>query len=155
MKRFVGFAATMLIMWTSGYAGNTYSDDPRFTDEKLKTIEASLQDALESGNFGIQTSAAQVVRDVKSLVPRYEFSSLVIPLMRIVKDDRAEPAKRVLAALALHELGSERGDYAIKRVGEFTDVKQLKHICMWLTYSRVWAEQHQRDSISNIASRAR
>ena len=155
MKRVVGLVATVLALWTSGHGGNTYSDDPRFTDEKLQAIEKSLQHALESGNFGIQTSAAQVVRDVKALAPRYEFSGLVIPLMRIVKDESAEPAKRILAALALHELGSARGDFAIKRVGELTDVKQLKHICVWLAYSRAVGHQQRVDSVSNIASRVK
>jgi hypothetical protein len=134
MKRFnLFFAVLFVIAWTNGYAGSTYSSDPRFTDEKLQVIEKSLRCALESENFGLQTSASQVIRDVKSLVPRYEFSSLVIPLMRIVKDEAAQPANRILAVLALHDLGSERGDFAIKRVGKFADVGQLKHLCMALT----------------------
>lgn len=156
MKRFTVLTATIIMAWASVHAaGSTYSNDSRFTDEKLQVIEKSLRGALESGNFGLQTSAAQVVRDVKALVPRYEFSSLVIPLMRIVKDESAEPARRILAALALHELGSERGDFAIKRVGELTDVKMVKHVCLWLTYERLFATLPQGDSATDFASRGK
>jgi len=111
MKRFANLLALVIITSASGFAGNTYSDDPRFTDKKLKAIEQSLQLALESGNRGVKESAAQVVRDVKALVPRYEFSRLIIPLLRIVKDERTRPASRIIAALALHELG---GDFVIE-----------------------------------------
>lgn len=155
MKRSVSVAVLGLLLWTGALAGNAYSDDPRFTDEKLQATEKSLVQALESGNFGVQTSAAQVVRDLKGLVPRYEFSSLVIPLMRIVKDEDAKPASRILAALALHELGSARGDFAIKRTAEFTDAKQVKYVCLWLSFERTIARRQERDSIANIASRTR
>jgi hypothetical protein len=111
MKRFASLWALVIIISACGFAGNTYSNDPRFTDEKLKAIEQSLQFALENGNRGVKESAAQVVRDVKALVPRYEFSKLIIPLLRIVKDENTQPASRIVAALALHDLG---GDFAIE-----------------------------------------
>lgn len=155
MKRLVGVATLAVLVWAGGHAANTYSNDPRFTDEKLQAIEKSLEHGLESGNFGVQTSASQVVRELKGLVPQYEFSRLIIPLMRIAKDEDARPANRILAILALHELGSERGDFAIKRVGEFTDVKQVKHICLWLSYAREFSRQHQIDSLASIASRTK
>jgi hypothetical protein len=155
MKRFAVLTTTIMMGWATLHAaGSTYSDDRRFTDEKLQAIEKNLQRALESDNFGLQTSAEQVIRDVKALVPQYEFSSLVIPLMRILKDESAASPNRILAALALHELGSERGDYAIRRVGELSDIRQLKHVCAWLTYSRAVART-QVDSDINIASRSR
>ena len=155
MKRFIGIAVLAGLVWAGARAGNTYSNDPRFTDEKLQSIEKSLQQALESGNFGVMTSAEQVVRDVKALVPRYDFSKLVIPLMSIVKNEDAQPASRILAALALHELESARGDFAIKRTGEFTDVKQVRHVCQWLTYTRMIASRQESDSLANLASRAK
>ncbi len=155
MKRVLSLVVTIILVWANGHAGNTYSNDPRFTDEKMQAIEKSLEQALESQNLGLQASAAQVVRDVKALVPGYDFGELVIPLMGIVKDESARPGNRILAALALHELRSERGDFAIKRVGEFTDVKQLKHVCVWLTYERTLAQQGQKDSVSSVASRTK
>jgi hypothetical protein len=156
MKRFTILIATIILAWTSVHAaGDTYSNDPRFTDEKLQAIEQSLQQALENGGSGLQASAAQVVRDVKALVPRYEFSCLVIPLMRIVKDESAQPASRILAALALHELESERGDFAIKRVGEFTAARQVKRVCVSLTHERMGANVRQKDSPAILASRVR
>ena len=146
MKRFTILIATGVLAWTSAHAtGGTSTNDPRFTDGKLQAIEKNLQMALESESFGLQTSAAQVVRDVKALVPRYEFSHLVIPLMRILKDESAPSASRVLAALALHDLGSERGDFAIKRVGEFTHVGQVKLVCVSLARERLRQADRQDD----------
>jgi hypothetical protein len=104
MKRFVSLGAILIVMCSRGLAANTFSDDPRFTDEKLKTIEQSLRNGLESGNAGVQASAAQVVREVKALVPRYEFSGLIAPLVHMVKDERTQPATRIVAALALLDL---------------------------------------------------
>lgn len=105
MKKLVGLAAMVVMMGTSGVAASTYSSDPRFTDEKLKAIEMNLRLALEEGNYGVQASAARVVRQVKALVPRYEFHTLVLPLMHIANDDKTQPqASRVLASLALRDL---------------------------------------------------
>lgn len=105
MKKLVGLAAMVVMMGAIGRAANTYSSDPRFTDQKLKAIEMNLRLALEEGNYGVQASAAQVVRQVKGLVPRYEFSSLVTPLTRIAKGDYTQPeANRILATLALYDL---------------------------------------------------
>ena len=112
MKKLAGLAAMVVVMCANGMAANVYSDDPRFTDAKLQAIELNLQLALENGNYGVQASAAQVVREVKALVPRYEFYSLVIPLMRIAKDGTTQPeATRIVATLALHDLvGDSVGD---------------------------------------------
>lgn len=105
MKRFAVLGVMVAIMCGSGMAANVYSDDPRFTDQRLKAIELNLLMALESGNYGMQASAAQVVRQVKALVPTYEFHTLVIPLMRITNDEKTQPeTNRIVAALALHDL---------------------------------------------------
>lgn len=130
-------------------------EDPaaqRFSNEKLAVIEANLKVALESPVPGIQASAAQTVRDLKAEAPEYGFASLVIPLMRIVKDRDAECGCRILAALALHELNSEMGDFAIERVGMFTEDARLKHVCTWLTYERLLAAG-KIDPVTNVASK--
>jgi len=127
-------------------------DAPRFTDQKLEVIEANLKVALESASPGVQASAAQTVRDLKARAPHYEFASLVIPLMRIVKDGNAECGPRVLAALALHELKSELGDFPIQRTGRFTEDQRLKHVCTWLTYDRLLASG-KVEPITDVASK--
>jgi hypothetical protein len=109
---------------------------PRFVNATVDQSEKSLKLALESISVGSQLTAAQTVRELKTLLPKRSFSSLVIPLMRIVKDENCDVHSRVLAAIALHDLHSAMGDFAISRTAQFTDNQQVKHVCMWLTYDR-------------------
>lgn len=116
----------------------------RFSEEKLKQIEANLLRSLESDIPGIQAPAAKNVRDIKAMVPDYVFSYRVtIALMRIVKNEQAMAGSRILAALALHDLNSETGDYAIKMTAQFSDEKRFKGLCSLLT--------HKRDSEKHLA----
>jgi hypothetical protein len=71
---------------------------------------------------------------VKALMPERSFSCFAIPLMRIVKNIDEERCVRLLAAIALHELHSAVGDYAIAREATFADCPKMKHLCKWLTY---------------------
>ncbi len=102
-------------------------------ERKLKHIAK----ALESGNGSEQAAAAQTVRDLHATYPDRAYTPLVIPLMRVMKNTDADIPVRMLAALALHELRSERGDFAIRRVGEFTSDSRLKKLCASLNAERV------------------
>ena len=93
--------------------------------------------ALESESPGLQTSAAITIRELKMMMPERSFSCFVIPLMRIVKTEEADRCSRVIAAIALHDLHSEMGDFAIARASKFCDCDKMKHICTWLTYYRL------------------
>jgi hypothetical protein len=108
----------------------------RFVNATVEQSVQSLKMALDNPSQGIQVSAAQTVRQLKELLPEHEFSLLIIPLMHIVKDEDAGTPSRVVAALALHDLRSSRGDYAISRTAEFSTNKRVKHICSWLAYNR-------------------
>ena len=114
---------------------------PRFTRATVEQTEQSLVQALESNSPGLHVSAAQTARDLKTLMPERSFSRLAIPLMRIVKDEGAESCARVVAAMALHELHSAIGDFAIAREVIFSDCPKMRHICSWLTYYQ-WLENH-------------
>ncbi len=132
----VGFVAVFLTANIS-LAKGTKNRDTRFTDDKLKRIEKNLVFAMESSIPRLQASAAMVLKQVKEAVPEYEFSSAVIPLMRMLKDEDKETNVRIAAALTLQYLKSSRGDYAIKRTVQFSDVGRVRHICSWLTYQRL------------------
>ena len=107
-----------------------------FFFDRFDAIEKSLVMALRTPSPGMQASASQVIRDLKVLLPDQEFSLLLIPLMRIVKDEEADVAVRMVAALALHDLESGQGDFTIKRVAQFTKNDRMKHLCTWLAYTR-------------------
>ena len=69
--------------------------------------------------------------------------------MAIVKDETADPATRVLAALALDNLESAKGHYAVARTGVYTENPRVKHVCVWLTYERK-AGRHGDKGIANF-----
>ena len=131
------------ILFVASFAQAQYNGDQvvRFKNATIEQTEKSLIQALESNSPGLQMSAAVTIRELKTLFPNRSFSSLVIPLMRIVKDEDGEGCSRVVAALALHDLHSAIGDYAISRAAQFAECSQLKRACAWLTYYR-YAENH-------------
>jgi HEAT repeat protein len=120
-----------------GFAKDPNATDQRFTEEKLKRIEKNLVLGMESSSPSLQASAALVLKQVKSNAPEYGFTSAIIPLMRILKDEQREANVRIAAALSLQDLKSERGDFAIQRTAQFADSPRVKHICSWLTYQRL------------------
>jgi hypothetical protein len=106
------------------------------SQEKIDLIEKNVVNALTSDIPGMQADAAALVRELKNLRPEQTYSGCVVPLMGIVKDEEAEPAARILAALALDKLESSMGHYAISRTALFTDNPRVKHVCTWLAYER-------------------
>jgi hypothetical protein len=109
----------------------------KWSEDKLAQIEENLVRDLESSSVGICIGGAQTARELKSHVPEYDFSRIIIPLMRIVKDENADRAARVLAALALNDLESERGDFAISREGEMSKDEVFKSFCANLARTRM------------------
>jgi hypothetical protein len=103
---------------------------------KLDLIEVNLVNALQSGIPGMQADAAQIVRDINSMRPEQNFPKTVIPLMAILKNEEAESGSRILAALALNQLDSQKGYFAISRTASFTSDTRLKYVCSWLAYER-------------------
>jgi hypothetical protein len=127
------FVALFAINQTLGQG----SSQPRFTQQKMERIEENLAICLESTIPGVQATAASTVRQLIALVPEYSFSHrITIALMRIVKDEGATSGSRILAALALHDLDSEMGNFAIKMQARFGDCEKFKHFCALLAYTR-------------------
>jgi hypothetical protein len=108
---------------------------PRFIRTTIEQSEQSLVRGLEECyGTNMLVSAANTMRQLKQLYPERSFSSFVIPLMRIVKNENLDPCARVTAAIALHNLNSAMGNFTIKRTAQFTDSERVKHMCKWLTY---------------------
>jgi uncharacterized protein (UPF0248 family) len=140
---FLVLVCANLIFVTSGFAVNPRETDKRFSEEKLKLIERNLVIGLESNMPSLQASAAIVLKQIKLNAPYYDFSETIIPLMRIVKDENNEVTTRIAAAVVLHDLCSARGDFAIKRTAQFTDVERMKRICSLLAYDRLKQAQSE------------
>lgn len=87
----------------------------------MDQVEATLLNGLNSQNQGLMISSTQVLGEIKS-------SKAVIPLMRVLKSENDESSK-IAAALALYNIGDERGIYAIKKAAEFDDSKKVRSFC--------------------------
>ena len=138
-------AATLLIAVpcaAQSPAGNEGgAKPPKFTEEKVSLIEDNLVKDLESEIPGVVIGGTQTVREMKKAVPTHDFSKLIIPLMRIVKDEEADRAARILAALALDEIDSERGNFAISREAEMSEDDVFKSLCSNLTKAKQAKQQ--------------
>ncbi len=119
------------------FAGESESYIESFPKVRVDLIEPNIVTALESGIPGMQADAAQLVRDLNRIRPEESYSSCVIPLMAILKNEQEEGPVRILAALALDQIGSERGAFAIERTATFTSDPQVKYVCTWLAYERI------------------
>lgn len=84
-------------------------------------VEANLLAGIQSDNFGLRTSAAAMLGDLKS-------SHAVIPLMRMLRTESDERA-RVVAALALFKIGDPVGIYAVKQTGRLDDNERVRKLC--------------------------
>lgn len=127
------------LILTSSAPASTPPDasSTRFSSEKLQIIEENLILCLNSEYPGVRASAALTLRQLKEVAPEYSFTSSIIPLMGIVNDERYDNPSRIAAALALHALKSDRGDYAIRMTSQLTDVARVKFIYEHLAYARL------------------
>lgn len=129
------------LLFVAGACGILLAEEPStsnitLSQEKLELIERNLVVCLESNIPSLQASAAIVLRQVREIVPDYSFGLSVIPLMRLVKDDFYEETVRLAAGLALHELKSARGDFAIARAAKFEENQRVKKLYVPMTYER-------------------
>jgi len=104
---------------------------------QLARIEKQLAANLQSAVARQQVDAALVLHRMIEIAPGHEWNRCVIPLMQILNRETNESASRVLAAMVLHELRSERGDFAISRNAQFTDDQRVKRYCTILTRTRL------------------
>jgi hypothetical protein len=91
---------------------------------------------LQGDNAGNQRSALQTLRDLEQIFPVYQFSKLLAPLESLLKDEKADPVARRLAALALDELHSDAGDAVIREVAGGSDDRGLQTLCEALLVGR-------------------
>jgi HEAT repeat protein len=105
----------MIIFSVSIFAGN------KNLEEKYKTIEDNLLVGLQTDNLGLKVSAAYFLGEMKS-------ERAVIPLMKILKGNTTDEEK-LIAALSLCKIKSERGMFAVKQRIKFDDSERVKRLC--------------------------
>ena len=105
----------MLIFSASIFAGNMN------LEEKYKIIEDNLLVGLQTDNLGLKVSAAYFLGEMKS-------ERAVIPLMKMLKGNTTEEEK-LIAALSLCKIKSEKGMFAVKQRIKFDDSERVQRLC--------------------------
>ena len=136
-SRFLAVAALNLALCGPALAGSPPdSFAGRYSAEQLSRIEDNLLWCLASDSPGARAGAAHVLRRLKQAAPEYSFRRSVIPLMRILRDNECDELSRLAAVMALHELRTDRGDYAIKAAARFSEKGRFKRLCEHLVLVR-------------------
>lgn len=145
MKHKLLLLVTMVIVVAASlvFSGSAFAAAPPdlpatklFTQEQLARIEDNLILCLSSESPGVRATAAMTIKQLKEAAPGYSFERSIIPLMRNVKNENSDDCSRLTASLALHVLGSARGDYAIKMTAHFTEAGRVKRMCEHLSFVR-------------------
>ncbi|OGU72535.1 MAG: hypothetical protein A2V93_10495 [Ignavibacteria bacterium RBG_16_34_14] len=82
----------------------------------------SLIVGLNSNNFGLKTSSAFMIGELK-------IKSAVIPLMRMLRNEESDEAK-IVAALALYKLGTPMSIYTLFQSSRFEKSSRVKKMCL-------------------------
>lgn len=109
-------------------------------DEIKDSVIKSLIMGINSDNFGLRTSSAHMLGELKC-------EKAVIPLLRMLKSEKREAA-RIVAALALWKIGDAKGIFAIERAIRFDRSERVRKLCAAF-YQAFY--DHSKDSI-NLAT---
>ena len=90
-------------------------------ESKYETIENNLIAGVKSDNLGLRVSAAYFLGEINS-------NRAVIPLMHMLKNSDIEE-ERLVAALSLAKIKSEKGMFAVKQRIKFDDSERVQRMC--------------------------
>ena len=77
------------------------------------------------------------VRQLEQIFPEENFSSFIEPLVKIVQDENAETQARIISALALDLLHSDKGDVTIQYTAKYTSNNSVKDLCNCLSIESI------------------
>ena len=101
----------------------------KFLTKHLDKTKESLLQAMESDDSNMQLSAIQTLRDLEIIFQDDKFSDFIEPLIHNVQDESENTQVRILSALALENLHSNKGDETIYSVAKSTSNQSLKDLC--------------------------
>ena len=110
----------LILVFISVISFSAFAENNQLDKVKDCTV-ASLIMGINSDNFGLRTSAAFMLGELKC-------EKGVIPLMRMLKSEEREDA-RIVAALALLKIGNEQGIFAIKQAIRFDQSDRVRRLC--------------------------
>ncbi len=90
-------------------------------EAKYRQIEDNLLVGINTENRGLQVSCAYFLGEMQS-------ERAIIPLLKMLKSGETEE-ERIIAALSLAKIKSERGLFAIKQRIKFDDSERVQRLC--------------------------
>jgi hypothetical protein len=114
----------------------TSSQTKQFPEEKKSAIVDNLTIGIESTNYGLRISSADVLFDLvhNEYLDSDDASKAMIPLL-VMLDRGQTDEERISAALALFNLGNGIGIYRLRGVAKYDDNERVSKICKNLYYS--------------------
>ena len=126
--RYLLLPLLVLILTASISASNAPKKKTQISDNSVN----SLLVGVESENFGLQTSAAFMLGEIRS-------SKAVIPLMRMLRNSDKEEA-RIMAALSLYKIESAKGMYLVQQAAKYDSSERVRKICQTLYFNSLGIE---------------
>ena len=117
MKKYLlGFVVTLVLL-----TGDSFASSLTKKDSAIMRGEKNLMIGLNASNYGLKSSAAQILGDIKS-------QKAVIPLMKILKSSDDDNL-RIIAALSLYKIQNPMGMFAVRQAIRFDESDRVRKIC--------------------------
>ncbi len=130
IHRYALAVAGVLLISGAALAQTTNNVDIQLNPQTISAIEQNLVAGLKDTDHpGLQESSTTVLLNLQLLDKGFDFSDALFPLMSIVKDEHEPAPARILAAVALRNLNSARGDYAIEMTAQMSDEPRVQKVC--------------------------
>lgn len=129
----LAFAFTSLNAQNANTRLQKQHDVTKFMKAHLSSSIEMIARALEDKQYNMRLSALQTTRQLEQLFPEESFSRLIQPLITIVNNSGLETETRVLAAITLDQLHSDKGDAAIFMAAQNCDDATIKNLCQAIT----------------------
>lgn len=99
------------------------------------TIVQNLNLGIKSDNDGLRTSSAVIIKQVidNSIINPSEFSSSLIPLLKMLENGKTED-ERIAAAVALLSLDNAIGIYKLRGSAKFDESDKVRSVSKNLYY---------------------
>ncbi len=121
MKTLSKIALVVLLMLTTNLALNAGQTECSKQKLDISKIEANLLVGLASENLGLKTSSAYLLGELKA-------EGAVNALENVLLNDEDQRV-RLMAALSLVKIGTERSLYIVKRHGKFGEFERVNRMC--------------------------
>jgi predicted HAD superfamily phosphohydrolase len=117
MKKYLlGFVVTLILL-----TGESFASSLTKKDSAIMRGEKNLLIAVNSNNYGLKSSAVQILGEIKS-------NKAVIPLMKILKSSDDE-SLRIVAANSLYKIESPMGMFAVRQAIRFDESYRVRKVC--------------------------